>query len=190
MKLLIKPLVIACSLAAFACNGGGGNATSDSTTAKTDSTKADTMATANRRVTSGEQDFINYAVPANTKEIIWLRAGIKQGQNKDLKNHAKMMLKDHQKLDATVKNYLSSHNNLSVPTVDTSNVVGLQDKKGKDWDKGWADQMVSDHSELLTKLKQSQNDVRDTALASIINNKIPVVDSHLQMAKTVQAKLR
>jgi len=189
MKLLIKSLVIAGSMAAFACGSNGGNSTSDSTATKTDSARVDSTTTSQARP-SGEQDFINYAVPANTKEIIWLQAGIKQGQSKELKNHAKMMLKDHQKLDATVKNYLSSHSNLSVPTVDTSNVVGLQDKKGKDWDKGWADQMVSDHSDLLTKLKQSQNDVRDTALASLINNTIPVVDSHLQMAKTLQGKLR
>jgi len=190
MKLFIKPLVIAGSLAMFACNGNGGNSTSDSTAAKMDTGKTDTTNTMSQNKSSGEQDFINYAVPANTKEIIWLQAGVKQGQNKDLKNHAKMMLKDHQQLDQTVKNYLSSHNNLSVPTVDTSNVVGLQDKKGKDWDKGWADQMVSDHSDLLVKLKQSQNDVKDTALASIINNTIPVVDSHLQMVKSLQNKLR
>jgi len=189
MKQLIKPLIIAGSLVAFACNSNTGSSSSDSTATKTDSTRVDSTTTSQARP-SGEQEFINYAVPGNTKEIIWLKAGIKEGHNKELKDHAKMMLKDHEKLDVTVKNYLSTHNNLSAPNVDTSNVVGLQDKKGKDWDKGWADQMVSDHSELLAKLKQSQNDVRDTALASIINKTIPVVDSHLQMAKSLQAKLR
>src|SRR5882762_8821899 len=109
MKLFIKPLVIASSLAIFACNGNGGNNTSDSTASKTDTVKGDTTNTVSQNKASGEQDFINYAVPANTKEIIWLQAGIKQGQNKELKNHAKMMLKDHQSLDQTVKNYLSSH---------------------------------------------------------------------------------
>jgi putative membrane protein len=188
MKLLIKLLVFVSSLAMFACNNSNnGNSTSDSATSKVDSAKADTTITVSQ--SKNEQEFVNYAVPGNTKEIIWLEAGIKNGQNKELKNHAKMMLKDHQKLDETVKRYLSYHSGLAVPAVDTSNVVNITAKKGKEWDKAWADKMVDDHSDLLGKLKQSQSDVKDTALLSIINSTVPVVESHLTMAKNLQTKL-
>jgi len=188
MKSLIKPLVFISSLAFFACNSNSTSSGSDATSAKTDSTKTDSSTALNPVSSKSEQDFINYAVPANTKEIIWLEAAIKQAHNSEVKEHAKMMLKDHKKLDETVKNYLTYHSGISVPSVDTTNVVDIKDKKGKDWDKAWSDKMVMDHSDLLGKLKQSQSDIKDTALSSIITNTIPVVESHLAMAKTLQNK--
>ena len=171
-----------------ACRGNDGSGTeADSTTAaKTDT--AQTAATP--AAPSGEQNFVNYAVPGNTKEIIWLKAGVDKG-NKDIKSHAKMMLKDHQHLDTKVKDYLSTKGTgLSVPSVDTANVVTINDKKGKDWDKAWVDKMVEDHSDLLDKLQNSQKDVKDTSLLSLINNTIPVVQSHLAMAKAMQSKTK
>jgi predicted outer membrane protein len=133
-----------------------------------------------------EQDFVNYAVPGNTKEIIWLKAGIAKSKNKEIKKHASMMLADHEKLDATVKTYLGNHSALSVPSVDTSNVVNINDKKGSAWDSAWTNKMVEDHGELLTKLENSQKNVKDTALLSIINSTIPIVESHLAMVKAVK----
>jgi len=191
MKQLIKPLLLSGAIAFFACNGGNtGSTSTDSTAMNADSARADSLRMAAQNATAGEQNFINYAVPGNTQEIIWIQAGIKNGQSKALKDHAKMMLKDHQKLDETVRGYLSSHNSISVPAVDTSNVVNLTQKKGKDWDKAWTDKMVDAHSDLLSKLKQSQTDVKDTALLSIINNTVPVVESHLAMMKTLQGQLK
>jgi putative membrane protein len=183
----IKPMSAVAGLAfLFSC---GSNNTSNS---------ADTTATANADTTSkmaqtsstGEQDFINYAVPANTKEIIWIEAGIKDGHNKELKHDAKMMLKDHKNLDSTVSAYLNAHKSLSAPVVDTANTVNINDKKAGDWDKAWVDKMVDDHSGLLEKLQKSQSDVKDTALLAIIASTIPVVQSHLTMAKTLQSQMK
>ena len=138
----------------------------------------------------GEQDFVNYAIPGNTLEIIWLQAGIRDGRSRELKDHAKMMLKDHKKLDSTVSVFLSSHQNLTVPSVDTVNAVNLTVKKGPAWDSAWAHKMVEDHSGLLEKLQTSQTEVKDTALLAIINSTIPVVQSHLAMAKSLQTKIK
>ncbi len=187
MKFLIPSFNLIAGLALLcACNNSSNTSSTDSTAATT----TDTTRTAAAPANTGEQDFLDYAVPANTKEIIWLKAGINHGTSKALKDHARMMLKDHEKLDGTVKNYLSSHSNLHAPTVDTTNVVNINDKKGKDWDMAWTDKMVTDHSDLLDKLKNSQNQVKDTALLSIINSTIPVVNSHLTMVKDMQSKMK
>jgi putative membrane protein len=173
-------------LALGACNSSNNTeASSDSTAGKMSSSD-----TVKASAPVADQDFVNYAVPGNTKEIIWLKAGIAQSSNHELKSHAHSMLKDHEKLDSTVKGYLSMHSDLIVPSVDTSNVVNIQGKKGKEWDKAWVDQMVQDHSDLLDKLKKSQGDIKDTALLSIVNNTIPVVQSHLDMVKNIQKKMK
>jgi putative membrane protein len=173
-----------------ACGNNGSNTSStDSSAAKTD-TATTAQNTQAQQMKSPEQDFVNYAVPANTKEMVWLREGIAKSGNSDIKNHAKMMLKDHQQLDEKVKAYLSTKGtNLNVPAVDTTNAVNINDKKGKDWDKAWVDKMVDDHSELLDKLKSSQKDVKDSSLLTLINNTIPTVESHLAMAKTMKSKM-
>ncbi len=187
MKLIKSLSVLGGFAMMVACgnNNSGGSAADSSAT-----TNADTTNKTVQSNTNAEQDFINYAVPANTKEIIWLKAGIKEGHNKALKDDAKMMLKDHKKLDSTVTGYLGTHTNLSAPSVDTSNVVNINDKKGVDWDKAWVAKMVEDHSGLLEKLQKSAGDVKDTVLLSIINGTIPVVQAHLAMAKSLQTKIK
>jgi putative membrane protein len=182
---LIQIIGASATIAMMACGSNNSTSGADTATAVTTDTTSK-MAPS----TAAEQDFINYAVPGNTKEIIWLKAGIHQGHNKDLKSNAKMMLKDHEQLGNSVSDYLGMHKNLSVPVVDTTNAVNINDKKGADWDKAWADKMVDDHSDLLSKLQKSQSDVKDTAMLSIINGAVPVVQSHLAMAKDLKTKLK
>jgi len=187
MNCTIKSLLIPGLILFAACGGNTDNSTTDSSTM---ATKTDTTSKMVQNNSVAEQTFIDYAVPANTKEIIWLEAGIHKGHNKELKQHADMMLTDHKKLDAAVKQYLDNHRNLNAPTVDTTNVVDINDKKGAEWDKAWTNKMVDDHSDLLSKLQNSQKDVKDTALLSLINSTVPVVESHLAMAKTLKTKIK
>ena len=178
-----------------ACGGSDSantqNSDSSNATTKTDTTQvAAQPQTSNPGNPSPEQSFVNYAVPGNTLEIVWLRAGMTMTTNKEIKSHAKMMLKDHEQLDTKVKNYISKNGgSLNVPPVDTANTVTINDKTGKDWDKAWVDKMVEDHSGLLDRLKSSQKEVKDSALLTLINNTIPVVESHLAMAKSMQGKM-
>jgi putative membrane protein len=181
---LIQIIGVSAAFAMVACGSNNSASTTDTTAAATDTTAKMAPSTA------AEQDFINYAVPANTKEIIWIKAGIKEGHNRELRSDAKMMLKDHEQLGSTVSAYLDAHKSFAVPTVDTANVVNINDKKGADWDKAWVDKMIDDHSGLLDKLKKSQTDVKDTAMLAIITGAIPVVQSHLTMVNDLKAKLK
>jgi putative membrane protein len=193
MKFVCISAVIFGVLMMVACGGSNSagsteNSDSSSATAKTDTMQVAPQPQAGNP--SPEQSFINYAVPGNTLEIVWLKAGMTKTANKDIKSHAKMMLKDHEQLDTKVKNYLTKNGStLNVPAVDTTNAITINDKMGKDWDKAWVDKMVEDHSGLLDRLKNSQKDVKDTALLTLINNTIPVVESHLAMAKSMQVKM-
>ena len=182
-------LLLAAAVVGFtACNGNGGSAAATDTTGGKMAPATDSSSTMAKN--SPEQDFINIAVPGNTKEIIWLKAGIAKSASKDLKSHARMMLADHEKLDVTVKGYLDKHTNITAPAVDTTNTVNINDKTGKDWDKAWASKMVDDHQDLLDKLKSAQKNITDTALLTIVNNTIPVVASHLEMVKTLEKQLK
>ena len=148
-----------------------------------------TPGTTTTAAASPEQDFINFAVPANTKEIIWLKAGVDKG-SKEVKQHAAMMLKDHQGLEKKIMAYLESHKNITAPSVDTMNTVTINDKTSKEWDIAWANKMVEDHTALLERLKMAETNVKDESLLTIIKPTVKVVESHLSMAKMAQAKMK
>jgi putative membrane protein len=181
----------------IACNNNGNGSMSSGS----DSTKMDSASTgmmdsshsmkdsAMAMVTTPEQDFINIAVPGNMKEIAWLNAGMLRG-NKAVMKDAAMMLKDHKKIGANVAAYLKTRAMLKVPSVDTSDVVNIDEKSGNEWNKAWADKMVADHSDLLTHLHATENATKDPDLKKLVAATIPIVESHLAMAKALQSSIK
>lgn len=164
-------------------------ATVDSASSMQNSTTKDSMANNTIGNTNPDQATIDYMVPSNTKEMAWLMAGLKQGTSKEIKDHSRMMLADHKKMGAQVSALIASKN-LTAPPVDTMNVVDINNLKGKEWDKAWVDKMVKDHQELLDKLKQSETQVKDADLKKIVVSSEPVVQSHLDMVKKMQDKMK
>jgi len=202
MKLSLKTLAILLSAGMmYACNSGDNTSTTSTSDSAVGSDKPSSMDTTHATTdtsstmtstptASAEQDFLNYAVPANTKEIMWLKAGMDKG-SKEIKQHASMMLKDHKKLEASVKSLMASKPSFAMPTVDTTeaaNAMSALAQTGAAWDKAWADKMVDEHTALLDQLKKAKANVKDAELAKLINSTIPVVESHLAMAKKLQDK--
>lgn len=138
---------------------------------------------------NANQDAINYIVPENVKEMIWLRSAIDRGINKDLRASAIMMMVDQKKLSKQMAD-LVANKKYYIPAIDTTNEVTINDKIGSDWDKAWNGKMVADHMQLLTMLEKAKNAVTDSDLHSIIIKNIPIVQSHLNMAQALDKKIR
>jgi putative membrane protein len=197
MKSVIKHtgfLALGCalSLTVLSCgNNSSKTTTADTTAVATPAAPADTSAnnTANNNASSNKDaNFVSDVSVANAKEMAWLQAGIDNG-GKDVKDHAKMMMKDHQGLAQTMKDYAAKKNITLPPDQDYSKDVDMGTKKGKDWDKAWADKMVDAHQQTIDKFQQAQNDVSDPDLKTIITNTLPTLHKHLDMCKVLQAKM-
>jgi putative membrane protein len=197
MKISIKTfaalLISGCIVSCNNNDSSKSSSSSDSTTMKT-APAADTSAsTTNSNTTmgaGGDQSIVNDMVDANTKEIAWLKAAISKGTNKDVKEHASMMLKDHEALAVKVKDLVAKKNMTAPPMPDVSNEVTINDKSGKDFDMAWSDKMVNDHQNLLDKLNKSEGDAKDADLKSLITNTKPIVQKHLDMAKLLKDKMK
>lgn len=185
-------LVIAGSMFVYSC-GDGDKSTSTTTSADSSSMGADKMSSdtgmSSTTSTNPDQQAINTTVTKNTKELAWLYAGIDKGTSKDVKEHARMILTDHKKMEADVMGLISKKG-WSIPTVDTMNEVTINNLTGKEWDKAWTDKMVVDHADILAKLQSSQTSVKDDELRALIAKNIPVVQGHLNMVKAIQTKLQ
>ncbi len=134
------------------------------------------------------KSFVSDASSDNTKEIAWIQAGIDHGTSKELKAHAKMMLKDHKALGDQVAGY-ASKKSIEVPTVDTTGLASINEKPGKDWDKAWVDKMVDAHNDAIDKFEKAQGKVTDPDLKAIIDGALPKLHTHLDMMKGMQDKM-
>ena len=168
-----------------------GNSTNESETS--DTTLADKMEAGVDSVQAAlagnpDQDFVKDAVEMNTKELTWLNAGNTMGTDKELKGHAKMMIADHEKMGMDVKDH-AAKKALELPNVDTTGEVDLNEKKGRDWDRKWAEKMVDDHQKVIKRFENAQNDVKDEELRTMITNTLPKLRSHLEMSEKLRDRL-
>jgi len=199
MKLAFKHtgfLALSCalSLTVLSCGNSTSSSTSSDSTSTSSTTNtmaaapADTTAANTNANSNKDADFINDVAVSNAKEIAWLQAGIDNG-GKDVKEHAKMMKKDHEQLAQQVKDYAGKKNIALPPDQDYSKDVDMGNKKGKDWDKAWVDKMVDEHQKTIDKFQKAQNEVSDAELKTMITNTLPTLQKHLDMCKTLQGKM-
>ncbi len=132
-----------------------------------------------------EQDFINYALPKNNNEIIWLKAGLTKG-DAAIKAQAKLMLKDYTKLGDAIKEWVRKNKNFTLPPLDTAGEINSKIKIGNDWNSAWIEKSVTDHNQILINLKNAQLVVKNSELNKLISNTIPVMETHLAMVKKMQ----
>lgn len=137
--------------------------------------------------------FIAEVAANNNEEIAVLQAGLAQGNDKTLKSDARMMLADHKGLKNKLQKY-ADKNNYIIPADDGGNAAKVLDqmnsKTGKDWDLAWANFMFDAHEKAIGKFEGSLNHVNDDNLKALINNTLPALKSHLEMAKKLQEKFR
>ena len=194
MKILKKfgSILFSGLLFLTACNSNDNSSTTDtkdstSTGDRMDNTRADSSSSILN--TNKDEDFVTDVMKSNAKEIAWLHAGISKGTDKELKTNARMMLTDHMKMDKELRDYASGKN-YKMPDIDTADVANNNKDRGKDWDKDWAEKMVTEHKKLVDKFTDNENDVKDAGLKGMITKSLPTLKSHLEKAQKLEDKLK
>ena len=205
-KAKLHTMIVAGLLSLSACSNSTttSSSTSDSTTSMT--TKVDTaMSHAEqgaKNVVNDVKDAVNgnadsnFVVKAavdNAMDLKVLQAGWDKGTDKELKNHAKMMIADHKKLGAAVKAYADKKSYV-LPVDDNGkadDALSSIDKNnaGKDWDKAWTDKVTDAHKDAISMFEKGQSDVKDPELKNIIAGALPTFRSHLNMMQQLQDKM-
>jgi putative membrane protein len=203
MKLTtLSILLLTGMVSVTSCNNNEANKTGETTdtTSKTSVTEevkqgAENVANKVENAFKGNADsnFVVNASLDNNKELRLLQAGADNGTDKELKAHAKMMITDHKKLGAEVKEYASKKGYV-LPEGDNGKAddeLGTLQKKtkGKDWDKEWTDALVSGHRDAIALFESNQNNVKDAELKTMITNALPTLHKHMDMVKNLQDKM-
>lgn len=137
---------------------------------------------------SRDENFVKEVIRSNDMEIQMLDAALKNGTIRDVKDAAKKMKPDHEKMGEEMKAYAAGKN-IKLDVMDNDHNNMANDKPGKEWDKNWADKMVSEHERVVGKFEDGERDLNDPALKTIVTNALPVLRSHLEISKALRDKL-
>src|SRR5437879_4944109 len=144
-----------------------------------------------------DENIVGALVTANATEVDIGKYARDHATAADVKAFARMMVRDHERMLASVhqlasKLKITSHKNDKAEDMkDKANdaVKDLRDLKGKDFDKKYMDEMVDAHQKTLNDLNDMRKATSNADLQKGIDEAIPKVQAHLDRAKKVKDAL-
>jgi putative membrane protein len=203
-------LVVGCdrNRAADTDNDGVGRiGTSESSRDDTIGTSGQVQAdhsTAGHGATAGARHFATTAVMAGNAEVKLGQMASTRAQSPEVKQFAEMMVRDHSKSGAELKQAIRAHDVDAPEGVDDKH-QRLMDRLGKlsgaEFDREYMKAMVDGHTEVKSMLEDrtehsrptgtsgAANTQLDTAVNQWATKALPTVEQHLQKAQQVRNKL-
>lgn len=192
-KILAYSITVICTAVLCSC---GSNATTDSkkeadsvNTATVDSAKkADTIASQNNHTADLKPDaeFATAAADGGMLEVELGKLAVEKGVNPSIKKLGAMMVKDHSKANDELK-ATAAAKSIALPSGLSDKcqkkLGELNGKTGPDFDKAYADLMVSDHKDDIDLFNKEADKGMDKELAAWAKGKVPILQHHLKMSE-------
>jgi len=164
----------------------------DSNKANADSAGSNASTPGNGTAIASTEPDVDFAVAAADGGMMEVELGTmasKKGVSADIKKLGAMMVKDHSAANNELK-AVAKTKNITLPAAMSDKcrkkVQDLTEKTGADFDKAYADLMVSDHKDDIDEFKKEADSGKDSVLTAWARKKVPVLEHHLMMAE--QAK--
>ena len=187
-KVLINGFVIFSLLVASAlisCNGNNNKTETDSKEVAKDSNKLKF----DNKPLEDDSKFVVAAADGGMIEVNLGKLALTNGSAAYIKEFGKMMVEDHGKANAELKT-LAASKNISIPDSlgeknrDTYNEMAK--KKGKDFDKAYANFMVDDHKDDINAFKKEAEKGNDADIKGWAAGKVVTLEHHLEMAEAAK----
>ncbi len=188
MKKLIPAIFLfsgACLFSACGNNDNSTDATADSTMTTMESTNPNS-------VSDDGEDFVKDAAKGGLMEVELGKLAQEKGSSQDVKNFGKMMVDDHSKANADLKQ-VAALKSIQIPdSLNEDQIKDMDDlskKSGADFDKAYVDMMVDDHKEDVDDFKKAADDINDTDIKTFAQNTLPVLQKHLDRINEIKSKM-
>jgi len=139
-----------------------------------------------------DAEFAAAAADGGMLEVALGKLAEKKGISQTVKKLGARMVADHSKANMELK-ALATEKHIVIPDNMSEKcqkqVSDLDEKKGKDFDKAYADLMVKDHKDDIDEFKKESEKGNDSEVSGWAKNKILVLEHHLMMAEDAQKKL-
>jgi putative membrane protein len=144
------------------------------------------------QATDQDKQFLTNASQSNFDEIQLGKLAEQKSSNPSVKAFGRRMVTDHTKLTENMKPFTTSWG-INPPTALSSDAQKAYDKlqgmSGKDFDKEYISDMVSDHSKDLDAFTKEVKDTKDAKFKTAVEQGKSVVAAHKNMAYNLKKKL-
>jgi putative membrane protein len=137
-----------------------------------------------------DRAFMTKAAGAGLYEVEVSKLAATRAASPAVKSFAEMMVADHAKANAELKQVASAHNYPlpDVPPGDKQAIIDRMSKlSGAEFDKAYRDQVgLKDHKADINLFESASRSTRNTALKGFVDKTLPTLNSHLKQAKDLQ----
>ncbi len=158
-----------------------------------DSTKISTPTDTINSLSDQDKEFADDAAKGGMLEVMLGKLAETNASNPAVKALGAMMVKDHTQANDELKKWASTVNYNLPANLDTEKQKMYDDlkaKKGKDFDKAYADLMVSDHQKDIEEFKKEASEGTETALKSFASKTLPILEHHLKESEKAKAAVK
>ncbi len=205
MKRLFQLALIAiCGLVSVGCgsdtsvnvNSSVNRSSMTNSAANTMSNVANTVSnavsnTAASLTTDSPEEFMQSAAHSGVAEVEMGKLAAANAQHTDVKSYGQMMMSDHGKANTELK-ALAAKKNVTLPTdpgPHKSTMDDLKGLKGAEFDRDYVAAMVDAHETDVAAFQAQADKSADPDVKAFAAKTLPVLKTHLERIKAIQAKL-
>lgn len=134
---------------------------------------------------AADEKFVEKAALSGMTEVAAGDIAKAKGSSESVKQFGAQMVTDHGKANDELKAVLAQKNMKAPTSLDKAHqkvVDKLQGKSGKDFDKAYKAQMVSDHRSTVSLFETEAKSGKDPELKAFASKTLPTLKHHLEMA--------
>ena len=134
--------------------------------------------------------FIHKAAEASMTEVEFGKVAEKNGQREDVKTFASHMVKDHGKANDNLKSVATKMNAPFPEKIRPKHqfkIDKMSKMTGAAFDTAYINAMVQDHQNAVAGFEKGRGEVSNADLKKFIDDTLPVLKEHLEMAKKMQS---
>lgn len=142
-------------------------------------------------LSSDDKEFMTKAAKGSMLEVALGREIQRKAASPDVKVFGKRMVDDHGKASRELHDLAAKKGVMLPTTLDKDHkdeVDKLAKLSGPKLDKEYADEMVDEHEKDVKEFRDATKDVKDPELRAWAEKTLPVLESHLTMAKDLKEK--
>lgn len=136
-------------------------------------------------VNTAEQEFVTKAAQADRAEVELGRMALQKSNNPEIKQFAQRMIDDHSQNQQQVDSLAAklSINKQGLSAEQQQEADRLSRLSGDQFDRAYAKLMLEDHRKDVGEFQREQRTAKDSEVKSYIDQTLPVLQQHLQMAE-------
>jgi putative membrane protein len=186
-------LALCVAAAASACAGDRATTSGEQpvgTSGTADAKKADADDKAGR----SDRDFVGDMMADGRAEVSLAKLAQQKAANRQVKDFAMMMIRDHQRAGAELKT-LASHVNIDMAKVDADTDHGkatherLAKLSGMEFDREYMKAMIEDHERAVRDADDKADGADNDHVKQWAARALPTLEKHLEMAKDIRKSL-